>query len=327
MVAIMLSIRVNLKILYWLIFIFICSGIIAFDKNHLPEVRYNYRHQNEISRAQILPGTNYIVSGGYDKTIRLFPLTRSRGNVFYRTRYWLYDFAISPNQNYIVYTTARKHSIRLLRWKKRKLLKTLRGHRSTVRGICFDKSGKYLYSIADDKKFIKWNLHTGAKVWRKTINDAYISHLIRLRNGFIAAAGMKYVYILDNVHYTIQKKIPIRMQVLDVYYRAKDNLFVLAGNPMYKKGGNSLYTIDLTTNEVRSINTQNKIIHSVALSSDGKLIACGADHGFVEWLSHSDGKTLLKKKVHVKPVISVGFSEDGEKFFSASLDGVLKVWY
>ena len=77
------------------------------------------------------------------------------------------------------------------------------------------------------------------------------------------------------------------------------------------------------------------MVHRVAFSPDGKLLACACSDGFVEIWDLQAGKKLRDWKAHPSPVHWVIFSPDGQRLASASVSygwegqpaqGEVKVW-
>ncbi|MEM7181167.1 MAG: hypothetical protein AAF518_09655 [Spirochaetota bacterium] len=314
--------RSLLKTIFW---ISLFLSVSLWAKPALPEFQTLYQHQHEVSRAQFFWSGKAILSVGYDKAIRYFSIAKKRSKVIYDTKHWIYRFAISPNQRWIAYTTSHKNYIRLFDLKTRKVKRILQGHISTVRGLAFHPSGKYLVSTADDQKLIQWDLQKGTEVMRKSIDNDYISHLLFNKKGNLLAAGMNTLYILQRGKYDIIHRYPIKMQVLDMALHPKHNIVLLTGNPMTNLGHN-LTIIDLDKQSTHPQRLPTKILTSVAVSPDELLLATGDIEGNVEFFDYSSLQSYKKEKVHGKYVASVGFSPNNRDFFSASYDGVVKIW-
>ena len=68
------------------------------------------------------------------------------------------------------------------------------------------------------------------------------------------------------------------------------------------------------------------IVHSVAFSPDGKLLATGDGDGVVHLWEAATGRKLLTCKGHSNRVRSVAFSPSGEMLASASSDKMVRLW-
>lgn len=90
--------------------------------------------------------------------------------------------------------------------------------------------------------------------------------------------------------------------------------------------GHNLTIIDLDKQSTHPQRLPTKILTSVAVSPDELLLATGDIEGNVEFFDYSSLQSYKKEKVHGKYVASVGFSPNNRDFFSASYDGVVKIW-
>jgi WD40 repeat protein len=79
--------------------------------------------------------------------------------------------------------------------------------------------------------------------------------------------------------------------------------------------------------QVEKILYTNVEVNSVALSSDGKCIACGLDDGIIQVWDMDTGKVLCTPlQGHTTYVMSVAFSLDGQCIVSGSWDETVQVW-
>ncbi|KAG2747110.1 WD40 repeat-like protein [Suillus brevipes Sb2] len=71
----------------------------------------------------------------------------------------------------------------------------------------------------------------------------------------------------------------------------------------------------------------NDEVHSVAISPDGKRIACGLYDGTIHVWDIETGEALYDPlQGHTRPVSSVAFSPDGRRIISGSWDKAVRVW-
>ncbi len=71
---------------------------------------------------------------------------------------------------------------------------------------------------------------------------------------------------------------------------------------------------------------QNRFVYSVAYSSNGKYIACGAMNGTVVLFDAESGKLLGQCDGHKLPVRSICFSPDSKCLYTASDDGFIHIY-
>jgi WD40 repeat protein len=84
--------------------------------------------------------------------------------------------------------------------------------------------------------------------------------------------------------------------------------------------GTTIRMFDPSGNQLSAFLVNSSKVKSISLSPNGKIIATGSDDGTVSLLS-SDGKVLDKKNAHLKNVISVVFSPDGQHLATLGSDG------
>ncbi len=73
------------------------------------------------------------------------------------------------------------------------------------------------------------------------------------------------------------------------------------------------------------IDTDDRVI-SVALSSDGEIIACGMSDGVIWVWNTEDGSLIRKLRGHAKAISVLAFSRDGTQLASGSEDGSVRIW-
>ncbi len=66
--------------------------------------------------------------------------------------------------------------------------------------------------------------------------------------------------------------------------------------------------------------------HSLAFSSDGKLLASGGEDGVIRLLDGASGKELRRCRGHDKEVHAVTFSPDGKTLASGGKDETVRIW-
>ncbi|HJR80698.1 MAG TPA: hypothetical protein VJ821_11545 [Anaerolineales bacterium] len=83
---------------------------------------------------------------------------------------------------------------------------------------------------------------------------------------------------------------------------------------------------DLGEMEGESFSPAPQNLFAAALSSDGKLLAWSLDSNTIQLIQVSDGQVLHTLEGHTNSVFKLRFSPAGDKLFSASHDGSVRIW-
>ncbi len=147
----------------------------------------------------------------------------------------------------------------------------------------------------------------------------------------LAAAGRKEVLLLDPANGELKEKLAGQKPHVDAIAFSADSkkLAVASGTP---GEGDEVRLYDLAAdgkpapNPV-TINRHQDVIHDLAFSPDGRLLAsCGYDRVIKVWDISKQPQELHILKDHSDAVYGVAFSPDGKLLASASADRAVKVW-
>ncbi|HTU24802.1 MAG TPA: c-type cytochrome domain-containing protein, partial [Pirellulales bacterium] len=147
----------------------------------------------------------------------------------------------------------------------------------------------------------------------------------------LAAGGRGLVYLFDAATGDLQRKIEgLHPRITALAFSRDGKRLAVASSRMGERHEVRLY--DVATGSIpgdageRVVNTHADVIHDLAFSPDGKVLAsCGYDRLIKLW--DVDAKKELRVlKDHSDSVYGIAFSPDGKLLASAAADRAVKVW-
>ncbi|BAY07110.1 WD40 repeat domain-containing protein [Calothrix sp. NIES-2098] len=281
-------------------------------------------HTGDISSIAIAPDGEMLVSGGADKTIKVWnlqkgelirTLTENLGEIS--------SVAVSCDGNYLAVGSCQhpKSNVKVWHLKTGKLLHTLLGHQKPVKVVVISPDGQLLASGSHKIKI--WHLHKGDRIctlWHSSAVDAAAIS----PDGTILASGSS------------DSKIRLWNP------RTGDPLRTLIGH----SGGIKSLAIspDGTMLFSGSVDTTIKIWHlitgklldtlaghsdevkSIAVSSDGEILWSSSADTTIKMWRLSTGELLYTLTGHSQEVNSIALSANGKFLASGSADRTIKIW-
>ena len=81
-----------------------------------------------------------------------------------------------------------------------------------------------------------------------------------------------------------------------------------------------------TFTQIGNVSFRGRPVHALAVSPDGKLLACGLADGRIVITEFGSWETVARLDGHVEPVSGLAFSPDGTRLASVSADTTLRLW-
>ncbi|MDB9511046.1 AAA-like domain-containing protein [Kamptonema animale CS-326] len=313
-------------------------------------------HQGNVLSVDISPDDRLIVTGGSDKTIKLWKRDGTLLKTLKHTA-TVHRVAFSPDNRLIV-GGSLDGSVKIWRVDGT-LVKSIQAHQTPVWGVAFSPDGKLIASASGDKTVKLWRLD--GKLW-KTLRG----HQLAVWNvafspdsQVVASAGIDKTVKLWSVDGRLLKTIQGHQNaVWDVAFCSQENLVASVSSDRTAKlwkldgtlvrtfqGNEAMLGVDcqrkymatagkdnlvkiwnIDDTFIRNLKQHRAIIRDVALSSDGLISASASDDGTVKLWQRN--KYLLKPLYgHQDTVWEIATSPDGKLIASVSVDRTLKLWW
>lgn len=249
-------------------------------------------HPGGIRAVSFMPDAKWALSGGNDRTLRLWDVSFSRWmlnggpiRIFTGHTNDVRAVCVSKDGKHLASGSADT-TVKLWAVNKSERLRTFRGHTGGVTSVCFDSHGKHLFSSGSYGDLT-------AKMW-----DVSNGKCIRT---FAGHTG------------------PINALALD----ANDRRLVTCGG----FEDNTLKLWDVETGEcLRTFVGHTDIVQSVSISADGNSVLSGGSDRTVRLWDAATGACLRTLRGHRASVFSVAQTPDGRYAVSGGGDGVMKLW-
>lgn len=287
-------------------------------------------HSDVVKSVVISPDGKTLVSGSYDKTIKVWDL--ATGKVLHTLlghSQRVTCIAISPDGQ-ILASGSYDRTIKLWALTSGELLATLTGHLDRIRHIAFSPNGQTLISIA--QKIMLWAVRTGKLLL--TLNG----HSDSARLATFSPDGQTCV--IGSLDGTIDLWNPHNGKRLRTFSRpsggittngitslafSPDGQTLASGSSMVIQlwnphTGQRLRTFSSESGGIASSGTT-----SVTFSPDGQTLASGCGTTIQLWDLQS-GKRLCVLSGHSKSVESIAFSPNRDILVSGSDDKTIKIW-
>jgi len=118
-------------------------------------------HTSPVSTVALTSDNQYLVSGSYDRTIRIWRLSdNSLSRTLIGHTATISDLVITPDDNFII-SGSQDSTIKIWEINSGSLVQTLIGHRGHILSLAITPDGQYLVSGSSDKTIRIWRLENG----------------------------------------------------------------------------------------------------------------------------------------------------------------------
>jgi serine/threonine protein kinase len=278
-------------------------------------------HTDVIKAIAISPNGQTLVSGSFDKTVKLWSLTTGEvRHTLTEHKHRVTCVAISPDGQTLA-TGSYDKTIKLWSLTTGELLHTLTGRPDRVRYLSFSPNSQMLVSSGDWEIKI-WAVRTGKLVRILAGNSNSARFVTFSPDGHsCAVASLDGDLELWNPHNGKQiRTLSSQLQGITSLAFSPDGQTLACGCSSAIQLWNPQ-----TGKSLRGFSTQSQGTSSLAFSRDGQTLACASGKTIELWDWHL-GKRLCILAGHFRTVESIAFSPGGGILISGSSDQTIKIW-
>jgi WD40 repeat protein len=293
------------------------------QKGSLDSVLTLTGHTNDVISVAYSPDGSQIVSGSWDKTIKIWDAsTGAEIRTLTGHTNGVISVAYSPDGSQIA-SGSDDNTMKIWDALTGTEIRTLRGHKNDVRSVAYSPDGSQIASGSLDFTIKLWDSSTGAEI--RTLRGH--------TNGVISVAYSPGSQIAsgsdDNTMKIWDALTGTEIRTLRGH---TNTVYSVAYSPDGSQiaSGSSDKTIKiwdaLTGTEIRTLRGHTNTVYSVAYSPDGSQIASGSRDEIIKIWDALTGTEIRTLTGHTDYVFSVAYSPNGSQIASGSYDNTIKIW-
>jgi len=246
------------------------------------------KHAGPVWAVAVSPNRQFIVSGSGDNTVKVWDLEAGcllRSLEGHTGTVWA--VSISPDGRFIV-SGADDCTVKVWELETGHLLRSLEGHKDWVRAVAVSPDGRFIVSGADDCKVKVWDLETGGLLHSLEEHAGPAWAVAVSPDGRFIVSGSKdcTAKVWDTKMGRLLRSLEGHTDEVWAVTVSPDGRFIVSG-----ADDHTVRAWDLESGISHVLFWNDAAILSLALSRDGRLLACGDAAGRVwifDWV-HTEG--------------------------------------
>jgi WD40 repeat protein len=230
----------------------------------------------------------------------------------------------TKDQNFVLSGGAEKF---ITKWRIDRTLSDVKlvGHTAMVNRVRVSPSGAFAASCSNDRTIKIWSL-TSNKIARTLRGHThYVNSVVYSKDGkhLVSASADKTVKMWNASTGAIVKTFTGHNDIVREAVITSGANYIIS---VSEDGTAKVFSVK--TGQVLHTFKQNAYLLSVAVSPNGKYVACGAEDGNLYIFNFTDGTLRGETKIfaHAQGVTALTFSKDSAFVISGGADGNIKLW-
>lgn len=276
---------------------------------------------NELMTAGFSPDDSKLITGSRNGSIYIFNSGTGKlikSEKVHDKSVWTAVF--SPDGTKIL-TASFDNTAKIIDAESLKVLHTLSGHKANLRESAFSHDGKKVATSSRDQHLMIWDTETGKLLIDSKMPDLLYDLTFSPDDSIISLAAFNGLsFIVDAKTGKIKREFKYGENNTLTCAFSHDGKKILAGS------GDCILRVSDTENGklLFMCNNEGGAIYHARFSPDDSLILTSDDIGFCKIWDANTGK-LIRKFVAMPSVYKAGFSNKGDRFFTASSEEI-RIW-